>query len=88
MCCQGMRGWPFHNHIGIDRAFGFVRRYRITHVAAHDGGQLCVVLDRDNIAADTAYRSAANLALLERHGLQPQFQRKKPRAWFASIHWS
>jgi transposase, IS5 family len=29
--------------------------------------------------ADTAYRSAANLALLERHGLKPQFQRKKPR---------
>jgi transposase, IS5 family len=29
--------------------------------------------------ADTAYRSAANLALLERRGLKPQFQRKKPR---------
>ena len=28
--------------------------------------------------ADTAYRSA-NLALLERRGLRPQFQRKKPR---------
>jgi len=41
------------------------------------------VLDRDNTAsdvwADTAYRSAANLALLERRGLRPQFQRKKPR---------
>ena len=29
--------------------------------------------------ADTAYRSAANLALLDRRGLKPQFQRKKPR---------
>ncbi len=29
--------------------------------------------------ADTAYRSAANLALIERRGLRPQFQRKKPR---------
>ena len=29
--------------------------------------------------ADTAYRSASNLALLERRGLKPQFQRKKPR---------
>jgi len=29
--------------------------------------------------ADTAYRSKANLALLERRGLKPQFQRKKPR---------
>jgi len=41
------------------------------------------VFDRGNTAsdvwADTAYRSAANLALLERRGLRPQFQRKKPR---------
>lgn len=29
--------------------------------------------------ADTAYRSAANLALLDRRGLVPQFQRAKPR---------
>ena len=55
----------------------------MTHAAAHDGGQLGAVLDHDNTAsdvwADTAYRSAANLALLERRGLRPQFQRKKPR---------
>jgi transposase, IS5 family len=73
----------YKNHIGIDRAFGFLRRYHITHAAAYDGGQLGAVLDRDNTAsevwADTAYRSAANLALLERRGLRPQFQRKKPR---------
>jgi len=41
------------------------------------------VLDRDNTAsdvwADTAYRSAVNLELLDRCVLQPQFQRKKPR---------
>jgi IS5 family transposase len=29
--------------------------------------------------ADTAYRSATNLALLDRRGLVPQFQRAKPR---------
>ena len=73
----------YKNHVGIDREHGFVRRYTITHAAAHDGGQLGAVLDRDNTAsdvwADTAYRSAANLALLERRGLRPQFQRKKPR---------
>jgi IS5 family transposase len=71
----------YKNHIGIDRAFGFLRRYSISHAAAYDGGQLGVVLDRDNTAsevwADTAYRSAANLALFERRGLKPQFQRKK-----------
>ena len=72
----------YKNHIGIDRGFGFLRRYTVTHAAAYDGGQLGAVLDRDNTAsevwADTAYRSAANLALLERRGLKPQFQRKKP----------
>jgi hypothetical protein len=60
-----------------------VRRCIITHAAAYDGGQLDAVLDRDNTAseawADTAYRSAANLALLGRRGLKPQFQCKKPR---------
>ena len=73
----------YKNHVGIDREHGFLRRYSVTHAAAHDGGQLGTLLDRDNTAsdvwADTAYRSTANLALLERRGLRPQFQRKKPR---------
>jgi transposase, IS5 family len=73
----------YKNHVGIDREHGFLRRYHVTHAAAHDGGQLGAVLDRNNTAsdvwADSAYRSAANLALLERRGLKPQFQRKKPR---------
>ena len=42
----------YKNHIGIDRAFGFLRRYRITHAAADDGGQLGAVLDRDNTASE------------------------------------
>jgi IS5 family transposase len=73
----------YKNHVGIDREHGFLRRYTVTHAARYDGSQLGAVLDRDNTAsdvwADTAYRSAANLALLERRGLKPQFQRKKPR---------
>lgn len=73
----------YKNHVGIDRAFGFLRHYTVTHAAAYDGGQLGTVLDRNNTAsevwADTAYRSATNLALLDRRGLKPQFQRKKPR---------
>jgi IS5 family transposase len=35
----------YKNHISIDREFGFVRRYTVTHAAAHDGGQLGAVLD-------------------------------------------
>jgi IS5 family transposase len=73
----------YKNHIGVDREYGFLRRYTVTHAARYDGSQLGAVLDRDNTAsdvwADTAYRSQANLALLERRGLKPQFQRKKPR---------
>jgi IS5 family transposase len=73
----------YKNHVGVDREHGFLRRYTVTHAARYDGSQLGAVLDRDNTAsdvwADTAYRSVANLALLERRGLKPQFQRKKPR---------
>jgi transposase, IS5 family len=73
----------YKNHVGIDREHGFVRRFAITHAAAHDGGQLGALLDPDNTAggvwADTAYRSAANLDLLDRRGLKPELQRAKPR---------
>src|SRR5512134_1305198 len=73
----------YKNHVGIDRTHGFIRRFAVTHAAAHDGGQLAALLDRDNVAsgvwADTAYRSQANLVLLDRRGLVPQFQRAKPR---------
>jgi IS5 family transposase len=73
----------YKNHIGIDRQHGFIRSFTVTDAAAPDGRQLGRLLDPDNTAspvwADTAYRSAANLALLARRGLAPRFQRPKPR---------
>lgn len=73
----------YKNHVSIDRAHGLIRRFAVTHAAAHDGSQLCAVLDPGNTAsgvwADTAYRSKANLALLDRHGLTAELQRPKPR---------
>ncbi len=73
----------YKNHIGIDRAHGFIRRFIVTHAARHDGSQLGAVLDPGNTAsdvwADTAYRGRANLELLARRGLVAQFQRAKPR---------
>jgi transposase, IS5 family len=73
----------YKNHIGIDRAHGFVRRFIVTHAARHDGSQLAALLDPDNTAsgvwADTAYRSKDNVALLRRRGRVPQFQCAKPR---------
>jgi IS5 family transposase len=78
------------NHVAIDREHGLLRRYTVTHAAAYDGGQLGAVLDPDNTAsdvwADTDYRSAANLAVLDRRGFKPQFQRKKPRGQKMPAH--
>jgi IS5 family transposase len=62
----------YKNHVSIDRAYGFVRRFAVTNAAAYDGAQLGAVLDKSNTAspvwADTAYRSKANEALLEKNG--------------------
>jgi IS5 family transposase len=73
----------YKNHIGIDRTHGFVRSFTVTHASRHDGSQLAHVLDPASTAsevwADTAYRSRAHLALLEKRGLVAQFQRAKPR---------
>jgi IS5 family transposase len=73
----------YKNHLSIDRAHGLIRRFSVTHAAAHDGGQLGAVLDPANTAsqvwADTAYRSKANRTLLERRGLAAELQRPKPR---------
>jgi transposase, IS5 family len=73
----------YKNHLGIDRRHGFIRSFAVTDAAAHDGGQLGKLLDPHNTAsgvwADSAYRSAANAALLARRGLVPHLQRPKPR---------
>jgi IS5 family transposase len=73
----------YKNHLSIDRRHGFIRTYTVTDAAAHDGGQLDALLDADNTAspvwADSAYRSKANVRLVARRGLVPQFQRPKPR---------
>jgi IS5 family transposase len=73
----------YKNHLGIDRGHGFIRRFTVTHAARHDGSHLGAVLDANNTAsgvwADTAYRSRANVELLDRRSLVPEFQRAKPR---------
>jgi IS5 family transposase len=73
----------YKNHLGIDRRYGFIRRFAMTDAASHDSRQLGKLLDPDNTAsgvwADAAYRSAANAALLARRGLVPHLQRPKPR---------
>ncbi len=60
----------YKNHVSIDRAHGFVRRFAVTSAAAHDGARLPEVLDKSNTAsavwADTAYRSQANETHMEK----------------------
>ena len=73
----------YKNHVSIDRAHGFVRRFTVTDAAAHDGARLPDVLDKTNTAsdvwADTAYRSAANETHLARNGLRSKIHfRRKP----------
>jgi transposase, IS5 family len=62
----------YKNHVSIDRAHGFVRRFTVTDAATYDGGQLMSLLDKDNTAstvwADTAYRSKRNERHLARSG--------------------
>jgi IS5 family transposase len=73
----------YKNHLGMNRRHGFIRSFFVTDAATHDCQQLAELLDPNNTAsavwADTAYRSAANIALLARRGLAPEFQRPKPR---------
>ncbi len=73
----------YKNHLSIDRAHGFVRRFTVTDAAAHDGARLALVLDKTNTAssvwADTAYRSRGNEAHLERNGFTSKIHfRRRP----------
>lgn len=73
----------YKNHVSIDRAHGFVRKFTVTSAAAHDGSQLGAVLDKTNTAssvwADAAYRSKANETHLAKNGLRSKIHfRREP----------
>ncbi len=74
----------YKSHICIDRRHGIIRRYLATDAAAHDGARLREgLIDRTNSAsgvwADTAYRSGANEAYLEKTGKVSRIHHKKPK---------
>ena len=72
----------YKNHAAIDRRHGFIRGWNVTSACAWDGAQLRNVVSRDNtgstVWADTAYRSKANEAWLERNGYASDIHQKKP----------
>jgi IS5 family transposase len=74
----------YQNHVSIDRGFGFIRKWSATDAAAYEGRRLREgLLDKTNTAsgvwADTAYRSAANEAFMEKNGFVSHVHRKKPK---------
>jgi IS5 family transposase len=73
----------YKNHIAIDQRFGFIRSFAVTDAARHDGKVLRRIVTTDNTAsdvwADTAYRSKANEAFLEKHGRTSRIHFKKPK---------
>lgn len=76
-------GFGYQNHIGIDRGFGLIRTWMVTHAAAYEGARLREgLLDQRNTAAvvwaDSAYQSAANEEHLARNGFVSRIHRKKP----------
>ncbi|GBR00837.1 IS5 family transposase [Acetobacter oeni] len=73
----------YKSHISIDRKFRLIRKWKTTDAAASDGARLREgLLDKTNTAstvwADTAYRSKANEAFMEKQGFVSRVHRKKP----------
>lgn len=74
----------YKSHISIDRRYRVIRRHIVTDAAAYDGARLREgLIDPNNFGAevwaDTAYRSKANEAWLDRHGKTSRIHHKKPR---------
>lgn len=73
----------YKSGISICRAFGFIRKCKVTDGARFDGRMLRDVVTNDNTAsdvwADTAYRSQANEKWLKAQGRVSRIHRKKPR---------
>ncbi|MEG3153130.1 transposase [Sphingomonas sp. ZT3P38] len=73
----------YKSSISICRAFGFIRKGKVTDGARFDGRMLRDVVTNDNSAsdvwADTAYRSQVNEKWLKAHGRVSRIHRRKPR---------
>ena len=73
----------YTNHVVVDRRYGFVRAFKATDAARHDGAGLREIVSRDNTAsdvrADTAYRSKKNEAWLRKTGRVSRIHHRKPR---------
>lgn len=74
----------YKSHASIDRRHGFIRKWDVTDASRHDGRMLRRgLLDPTNtgtaVWADSAYRSRANEAFMERQGFRSQVHHRKPK---------
>jgi len=73
----------YKNHINVDRRHRLIRKFQVTHAAAHDGARLPELLNPEavdrRVWADTAYRSKANEAALAAAGRRSMIHFKKPQ---------
>lgn len=77
---NGKNHYGYKNHIQIDVKHKFIRQYKVTHAAVHDGQVLDELLDETNssrdVYADAAYNSMKTVARLEKQGYRPHLQRR------------
>ena len=73
----------YKSHVNVDRRYRLIRRWTVSHAAAHDGARLPGLLDPDAFAtpvwADTAYRSKVNEAAIRSAGRRSMVHFKKPK---------
>jgi IS5 family transposase len=73
----------YKSHINTDRRYRLIRRFQVTHAAAHDGSRLTDLLNPNafdsRVWADTAYRSNANETALQANGRRSMIHFKKPK---------
>lgn len=72
----------YKSHVSIDRKFRLIRKWKATDVEASNGARLREgLLGRSKVAsdvwADTAYRSKANEAFMEKQGFVFRVHKKK-----------
>jgi transposase, IS5 family len=73
----------YKSHINTDRRYRLIRRFQVTHAAAHDGAKLPELLNPEafdsRVWADTAYRSHRNEQILATFGRRSMIHFKKPK---------
>lgn len=81
---HGRSYFGYKNHVGIDKAHKFIRKWDVSDAAVHDSQKLDAVLDpantNRNVWADSAYRSAETEETLAGLGYKSRVHHKAVRS--------